>query len=253
MASQHTQAQAVFQAIHGALAADARSREPMNALVLWTELGKGLAGTLERVGAGKGLLREVVDRHCAEKGAAKDCELSGWAYQVEAKQRLGPVAAGVALRRIQEAIENAVPELVAEGTMGDEGRKKLFLTIVRGWFPVGLDIFRALPAGRTAGEAELYGALEAWCLRFFPVDSAAGADLGVRVERGAAQDPGAAEAGPGPHPGEDHDHAHGHDPGHDHHHGHGPGHGGGHHHHHAPDLDPQEQAFIAGARAASHP
>ena len=106
MSTTHTQAQAVFQAIHDALAAEPRSREPMNALVLWTELGKGLAGTLERVGAGRGLLREVIDRHCAQKAAGKPCDLSVWAYQVEPKQRLGPVAAGVR-PRVRARVRNA--------------------------------------------------------------------------------------------------------------------------------------------------
>ena len=127
-------------------------------------------------------MRSTIDRYCGERGAARELDLSRWAYQLEPKLRLGKVEAGMTLRRIQAALEEALPELAAEG-MSDEGRKKLFLTIVRGWFPVGLDIFRSLPAGKTAGEAELLGALEAWCDRFFPGDSGSPGELGVRVER----------------------------------------------------------------------
>ena len=74
-------------------------------------------------------------------------------------------------------------ELSVEAAMGDEGRKKLFLAVVRGWFPVGLDILRAFPAGAKASPEELLGALWAWCERYFPEGGAPGLELGVRVER----------------------------------------------------------------------
>ncbi|MHB8878104.1 MAG: hypothetical protein ACYC8T_30775 [Myxococcaceae bacterium] len=177
-------ATAVFETIHRALAAEPKTREPMNALVIWTELGKGLAGTLERVGAEKGLLRQVIASYCREKGAADGVDLSRFAYRLEGKERLGKLEAAMAMKRVQAELEEALPELTAEASATDEARKKLFLAVVRGWFPVGLDIMRALPGGREAKEPEQLGALRAWCERYLPVDTSTPADLGVRVSRG---------------------------------------------------------------------
>src|SRR5512138_3452991 len=54
----------VFRAIHEGLQATEKTREPMNALILWTELGRGLAGKLERQGADRGLLQRLVVGYC---------------------------------------------------------------------------------------------------------------------------------------------------------------------------------------------
>lgn len=183
--SEHAAAKVAFETIHRALAADEKTREPMNALVLWTELGRGLAGTLERVGADRGLLREVIAGYCRERGVSpEEVELSRWVYRLEGKERLGKVEAAMALRRVEAELETALPEMTTEAANADEGRKRLFLALVRGWFPVGLDIIRSMPAGRGAGDEAVLGALTAWCARYLPESSGGPAELGVRVSRG---------------------------------------------------------------------
>lgn len=174
----------VFETIHRVLAAEPKTREPMNALVIWTELGKGLAGTLERIGAEKGLLRQVIATYCREKGAADGVDLSRWAYRLEGKARLGKIETAQALQRVQAELEAALPELAADAETGGDARRQMFMAVVRGWFPVGLDIVRALPGAKTADDATRLGALRTWCERYLPEDAAGPADLGVRVTRG---------------------------------------------------------------------
>ncbi|MBI3186205.1 MAG: hypothetical protein HYZ28_29050 [Myxococcales bacterium] len=181
--SEHPASKLAFEVIQRALASAAKTREPMNALVVWTELGKGLSGTLDGVGAEPGLLRRVISEWCQGRGATERADLSRWAYRLEGKERLGKLEAAMAMRRVQADLEAALPELSAEAAMGDEGRKKLFLAVVRGWFPVGLEVLRDFPAGRVAKEEELLSALWAWCRRYLPAGGAGAAELGVRVER----------------------------------------------------------------------
>ena len=175
---------AAFQAIHQALAAETRTREPMNALVVWTELGKGLAGMLEQAGGEKRLLRETIDRYCDEKSAAPGADLSLWAYQVPAAERLTREETASALQRLNRALEQALPKLAAAAEAGDEGRRSAFLAVVRGWFPVGLDLVRSLPRSATSSEQQRLAALRAWCDLYLPHDEAGPAGLGVKVSRG---------------------------------------------------------------------
>ncbi|MCC6554900.1 MAG: hypothetical protein IT372_18155 [Polyangiaceae bacterium] len=183
---EHQAATLSFKAIHTALAADERTREPMNALAIWTEIGRSLSGTLEQKGASPGLLREVIADHCRERGAAPGVDLGRWAYRLAPEDRLSSKELGAAIRRVMRGIEEALPELVAEAETATDKHRELFMAVVRGWFPVGLDIVRALPAGAAASEAERLGALGAWCERYLPGETAEARDLGVRVER--AQD-----------------------------------------------------------------
>jgi hypothetical protein len=94
-----------------------------------------------------------------------------------------------AMRRIHEAIERAIAPLVHESADG-EGAREIFITVVTGWFPVGLRILaalscasRTLPNASGAGEEQLSGLLRAWCDRYLPEDPAGPSDLGVRVEK----------------------------------------------------------------------
>jgi len=173
----------VFRCLHRALAGGERTREPLNALVVWTELGRGLAGTLEQVGGDQGLLRKLIAGWCQEQGAREDVNLADWMYRLEGPERLGKEEAAAALRKIQAELEEALPALAAEAQASDEARRALYLAVVRGWFPVGLDLVRSMPRGRTAERAEQLGALSAWCQRYLPVEGGDPAGLGVRVER----------------------------------------------------------------------
>jgi len=176
----------VFRAIHEGLQATEKTREPMNALILWTELGRGLAGKLERQGADRGLLQRLVVSYCKEEPEMARIEPGVWAYRVEPEARLSPEEAGQALGRIQRSIEN---ELLGDAgdTGGDERQREYFLATVRGWFPVGFDILRSMPSLRDADEARLRAALGVWCERYFPRDESGPKDLGVRTTKGHAK------------------------------------------------------------------
>lgn len=175
-------ARAIYAAVHEAMAAEPRTREPMNALAVWTEIGRALAGTLERVGAERGMLCAAIGDWCRAQGAAP-ADLGRWAYRLEPGERLSRQDLARVLARVPEAVERALPQMAAAAEASGEERRRLFLAVVRGWFPVGLDIVRALPAAGRASEAERLGALAAWCARFLPQDAAGPAELGVRVER----------------------------------------------------------------------
>jgi hypothetical protein len=170
-----------FEAIHEALAADAKTREPLNALAVWTELGKGLSGTLQGKGANPGQLHDVITEWCRGKtgGGAAEVDLSQWAYRLEPEARLNKQELSAAVRRVMAALETRLPELAAAAENDGDKERELFMAVVRGWFPVGLDIVRALPRGEGADEAERLRALAAWCNRFLPRDTATGIDLGV--------------------------------------------------------------------------
>lgn len=180
----HRAATLSFQAIHAALADDPKTLEPMNALAVWTELGRGLAGTLENKGASRGLLQEIIEEYCRERGAQEDVDLGRWAYRLPPERRLEPRELGAAMRRVMRALEERLPELCAEAETETEKERELFLAVVRGWFPVGLDIVRALPGAAAAGDGARLGALRSWCGRYLPQDTAGAKELGVRVERG---------------------------------------------------------------------
>ncbi len=183
-------ARTAFHSMHQALLSNERTREPLNALVVWTELGRGLAGTLERVGANRGLLREVITKYTETKGIGRNSvDLTTWVYQLEPPARLGKVETAQALKHVMTALEDALPELAAQSEASDEGRKTMFLSVVRGWFPLGVEILRAFPKGRGADEPTLLAVLESWCERYLPEASGGPAELGVRVERSPRSTP----------------------------------------------------------------
>jgi hypothetical protein len=176
----HDLALKIYEAIHAALQRDEKTREPMNALVIWTELGKGLAGKLERQGADAGLLTRLVAEYCRNGAAGRRVELDRWAYRVEVERRLSVQEMAAAVARVQRAIE---PILFAEwgDGGGDEHQRDYFLATVRGWFPVGLDIVRFLPSRQGADDAVTHAVLGAWCERYMPRDTSGPRELGVRT------------------------------------------------------------------------
>lgn len=175
-------ATAVFRVIHEGLQATEKTREPMNALILWTELGKGLAGKLERQGADRGLLQRLVVSYCKKPAGGDDVDPRAWAYRVEPETRMNPEEAGQALGRIQRDIEN---HLLADSgeTGGDEKQREYFLATVRGWFPIAFDILRAMPALRHADGDRIRAALAGWCQRYLPRDESGPKELGVRMTK----------------------------------------------------------------------
>lgn len=178
-------AKAVYDAIHAALAASEKSREPMNALVLWTELGKGLAGKLEQQGADIGLLGRLIARDCSGPGAETPASLERWAYRVDPALRLSREEMGRAMTRVQRAIGDRLADVWGDGDGAAHARED-FLAAVRGWFAVGLDIFRCLPAAKGRSDAEIEAALSAWCDRYLPKDTSGPEELGVRKEKATA-------------------------------------------------------------------
>jgi hypothetical protein len=175
---------AVRRAILEGMARDQRTAEPMNAMVIWTELARGLCGTLDRKGAEIERLGGVVDRWCRDRGAM-EVDLDRWAYRVEPERRLDAAALGAALQRIQLDIERTVQPVVdASGGEGEgDGGRAAFMAVVDGWFPAGLAILRSFPAASRAPAGQVLGALRAWCARFLPRSEAGPAELGVRVVR----------------------------------------------------------------------
>jgi hypothetical protein len=174
-------ARVVYEAIASSLDRSPRTRDPTNALVVWTELGRGLAGLLDRKGADPGLLGRIVDRWCVDRGA-ETVDLNRWIARSADADRLTVGEIAEALRRIQFRVEQS---LVAAGHDGEapDAIREAFLVTVRGWFPVGLSILRGCPAARQATEAQVMGALRAWCRRYLPEDPSAAKDLGVRIEQ----------------------------------------------------------------------
>jgi hypothetical protein len=177
------QATLAFRVINDALASDPKTREPMNALVIWTELGKGLAGLLETLGADLGLFRSIIQKHCEGVSRSASVDPNRWFYRLAPEERLDAPGVAEAIRRIEHALEQALPQLSAEASQADEGRKNAFLAVAKGWFPVGLEILKAIPAARGADELERLAVLWAWCERYLPASGATPAELGVRVER----------------------------------------------------------------------
>lgn len=161
-------ADAVRRALLRCLATDPRTQEPMNALVAWTELGKGLSGTLDDVGAERGLLRKLICAYGIEHGHGDEIDLARWGYRLAPERRLDPEATADALRRAEAKLSEVLAEHLEQASRSPDARRALFVAVVKGWFPVGLDIMRALPAGNAASEAALIGALAAWCERHLP-------------------------------------------------------------------------------------
>lgn len=211
-AASRAAAVAVFEAIHAGLALEAKTREPMNALVIWTELGKGLAGKLEQQGADVGLLGRLVAGYCKEKAHDRAIDLGAWAYRVAPERRLSHEEAARAIHRVQRTIGDRLAAIWGDGD-GAAHTREDFLATVRGWFPAGLDVFRSLPAARDRDDAEVHAALAAWCDRYLPKDGSGPEDLGVRREGHRPPSRTAGDAAAHEH-GHAHDHSHAHD--HDH-------------------------------------
>lgn len=174
-------ADAVRAAILDALDADPKTRDPMNALVVWTELGRALQGTLVRKGGDAGLLRGAISRWCLSAATGNSADLDRWAYRLEPEQRLTAAELAAALLRVQIGCDRALSDLARAS--GDDGGRVVFLALAKGWFPAGLQIVARLGAPRAAPSADVIAALGAWCDRFLPSDPAAGKDLGVYVTR----------------------------------------------------------------------
>lgn len=174
-------AREVAAALRALLEGSPELREPMNALVVWTELGRGLAGTLGRKGADEGLLGRLIATWCEEEGAPPSLKLEEWLTAIPVEQRLSPRALTAALQAAETAIVDRVgPLIVAEGS---DGPRAAFTAVVRGWFTVGVELVRALPRARRSSRPEQLGVLAAWCARYLPRDASGPADLGVRVQK----------------------------------------------------------------------
>jgi hypothetical protein len=172
------QARLVFGALREALG---QEKHPVNALVVWTELGRALAGALELQGADRGLLGEVIANWLDHRGL-EAIELNTWVPGVGREQRLGGDALGAAIRRAEQAVERTIPGL-AGAAENPQGKRELFMTVVRGWFPLGLELMRAMPAGASASDDQVRGALGAWCEKYLPRPTGGPSDLGVRIQR----------------------------------------------------------------------
>ncbi|MFO0758297.1 MAG: hypothetical protein U0359_17525 [Byssovorax sp.] len=177
-------AMAVYEAIHDALRATDKTREPMNALVLWTELGKGLAGKLEQKGADRGLPSRLCAGYCAQAGAGEPVDLARWAYRVEPGERLDMAELAAASSRVLRSIEQRL--LADQGdTNLEERQRDYFHGHGARLVPRGPRHHAIAPALRGASDAQVHAALGAWCARYLPRDTTGPADLGVRLERRA--------------------------------------------------------------------
>lgn len=177
---------AAGEALRSAIMGDEKTREPMNALVIWTELGKGLAGKLERQGADVGLLGRLIAGYCGEKAHGVGANLNEFAYRVDPTKRLSSGELALALTRVERAIGDRLGALWADGDGGAHTRED-FLATVRGWFPVGVEIVQSLPGAQNRSDAEIHAALWAWCDRYLPKDTSGPEELGVRREKGVRE------------------------------------------------------------------
>ncbi|MBI3201905.1 MAG: hypothetical protein HYZ29_10210 [Myxococcales bacterium] len=160
----------VRRAILSTLAADPKADDPVNALIVWTELGRALSGTLDDVAAGAGYIKKLTSAWFETQGAEAGVDLRRFIYRVDEERRLQPAEIKRLAASVEAAIEQGLPELAHAAHEGAGGRQALFLAVVKGWFPVGLELFQALPAGQTSSEAEVLGAFWAWCLKYLPDD-----------------------------------------------------------------------------------
>lgn len=164
----------VRRAILSTLASDPKTDDPVNALIVWTELGRALSGTLDDVAAGAGYIKKLASAWFEAEGAVAGVDLRRFIYRVDEGLRLQPAEIKRLTLRVEEALEQALPELAHAAHEGASGRQALFLAVVKGWFPVGLELFRALPAGQSSSDAEVLGAFWAWCLKYLPDDRPGG-------------------------------------------------------------------------------
>lgn len=169
------------QVLRDMFAAHDKTRDPVNALVVWTEIGRALAGTLERRGASPGLLRRVILDYTRREAGGRDVTLDRWIYRLAPEARLDKQELAQLMSDAAAALAAVTP--AAFERSGEPGVRELFLEAVHGWFPLGLEIVRCLPAGTEADRAGLVAALGAWCARYLPDDPAGPRDLGIRVEK----------------------------------------------------------------------
>jgi len=169
-------------AIVDALVDDDKTRDPMNALVVWTELGRGLSGTLDKKGAEPGKLRAMITAWCRTSERDGKERLERWTYKLPIEQRLDAKEVGAAMRRVMQRLEQAMPDLTAAAEADGDKSRELFLVVVRGWFAAGQFLFDRL-AGRSSSREQTLGALGAWCERYLPKDDSTPRELGVRVVR----------------------------------------------------------------------
>jgi len=135
-------------------------------------------------GAEPGLLRGVVTRWCTDGGRAGEVDLARWMPRVDAADRMSVQDVGRTVLAAKKAIEEVLDATFAEAPESERERAAC-VAVARGWFPVGLDLVRALPAAAGRDEAAIRGVLGAWCARYLPESTESGADLGVRVDRGS--------------------------------------------------------------------
>lgn len=159
-----------------------KTQDPVNALVVWTEIGKALAGTIERQGAPLGLLRRIIADHGRGRVDVAAIDLSRWIYRVPAAKRMSQQELAVLMGEISSALATASAGAF-ETDGGNPDLKSLFLEVVKGWYPVGVEIVQRLPAAANAPASEIVGILTAWCEKYLPLDPTGPADLGVRVDR----------------------------------------------------------------------
>ncbi len=169
---------AVRDSILQQLAADPLARLPLNGLVVWTELGRGLAGMLDRKGGSDALLRQTIEAWCTAERAL-EVDLTTLLPQMDPAQRLSREHLAALLASIQGAIEEHVAAVEEKGV--NDGGRAPWMCAVKGWFPAGLAIFASLDSLRTASEQQRLGALRAWSRRYFPADMSGPKDLGVRA------------------------------------------------------------------------
>ncbi|HLK93198.1 MAG TPA: hypothetical protein VKZ18_25110 [Polyangia bacterium] len=169
------------QVLRDMFAAHDKTRDPVNALVVWTEIGRALSGTLEKRGASPGLLRRIIVDYARREAAGREFALERWIYRVPPEERLDKEELAQLTSDAATALAAVTP--AAFERSGEADLRALFLEAVHGWFPLGLELVRALPAGAGADRSALVGALGAWCARYLPDDPAGPRDLGIRVEK----------------------------------------------------------------------
>lgn len=170
--------QRVRDDILAGLRADALAAEPLNALVVWTELGRGLAGMLDRKGGSESLLRETIEKWCTEQ-QAEEVDLAALIPRIAAERRLTREHLAAILQSLQARIEMLIADSAEQGV--NDGGRTLWMAAVKGWFPAGLSILSDFPTLRGAPPARTLGALRAWSRRYFPQSTEDAKDLGIRA------------------------------------------------------------------------
>ncbi len=181
MKTNHPAAKLTYKTIGRKFQSFPKIKEPMNALIVWTELGKGLAGTLIEKGAEPDLLIQTIENWCKDKQAVLEVDLSKWAYSVPKENRLSQKELAEILDQMTTDLEKELSEWLVQAQTSEEDRLGLFIEVVRGWFPVGLDIVQT--SKQFTSKEDQLGVMLAWCKKYFPKNTSGSKDLGVRVEK----------------------------------------------------------------------